>query len=498
MTDDVATDERPEADEAEGAEVETETSKKERLELSVDLADIGPCKKHVKVTIPQSEVDKFLNREFSDLVKSAAVAGFRPGKAPRKLIERRFRKEVGDKVKGAILMQSLEQIGEDQKLDPLSEPDLDVQSIELPESGDFVYEFDVEVRPEFTLPEYKDLKIRRPTREFTGSDVDASLEEFLKRQGELRSKETPAQKGDYVLCDVRFQDDGETVRDFEDLTLKLDEELTFRDGLIKDFLKGMEGAVEGDTRDFKVQLSDAAARSEMAGKEIDAVFIVKEVKELIPAELNEELLENLGVEDVGELKDQLRQRLVRRLERAQRQSTTEQVMDKIVEHADWELPQDLLKRQAERSLRRALVDLQEAGYSEDEIRTRLNILRQNTIQSTAKSLKQQFVLQAVAEAEDIKIEEEDVEMEIEAMAERAGESTRRFRARVEKEGLWDAIGMQVLERKTIEKIVGYSTVQDVPWQEEELASSAVDASAVPEPMAALPTAEDVEEAAKSS
>lgn len=490
MSDDVATDERPET---ELAATETEPEK-ERLEMSVDLTDVGPCKKHVKVSIPQSEIDKFLNREFSDLVKNANVAGFRPGKAPRKLIERRFRKEVADKVKGAILMQSLEQIGEDEKLDPLSEPDIDVQSIELPESGDFIYEFDVEVRPEFALPEYKNLRIKRPSKEFSERDIEVSLTELLRRSGELRTKEAPAEKGDYVQCDVRFLDGGNVVREFEDLTLKLDEELTFRDGLIKDFLKGMAGAEEGETREFKVKLSDSAAREEMAGKEIDAVFVVKEVKELIPASLDAAFLESVGAADVGELKDMVRHRLERRLERAQRQSTTEQVMDKIVEHADWELPQDLLRRQAERSLQRALIDLQEAGYSEEEIRARLNILRQNSIHSTAKSLKQQFVLQAIAEAENIKIEEEDVEEEIEAMAARAGESVRRFRARVEKEGWWDAIGMQVLERKTIDKIVSYSTVEDVPWVEEELSSSAVDAAAVPEPAPAPPTPEEVEAA----
>lgn len=481
---------------AEGDAVETEP--KTSIDMSVEITDAGPCKKHVKVVIPRPEVEKFFDREFSELVQSAAVAGFRPGKAPRKLIERRFRKEVADKVKGSMLMQSLEQIGEEQKLDPLSEPELDVHSIEIPEDGDFLYEFDVEVRPQFALPDYKGLSIKRPTREFTNEDVEEAFQDFIRRHGTLVRKGAPATKGDYVLVDVRFVHAGDVVREFEDLTLRVDEELTFRDGVIERFLEGMAGAVEGDTREFKVHLSDSVSRQDLAGRTIDAVFIVKEVKDLVPPNLDSEFFERFGVADVGQIKDELRAGLERRLQQAQRQAATEQVMEKIVEHADLELPQDLLRRQAERTLRRTVLDLEYAGYSEEEIRARLNRLRQNSLAATAKSLKQQFVLQAIAEAEDIKVDLPDVEEEIAAIAERSGESARRVRARVEKEGLTDAIGMQVLERKTIDRILSYATTHDVPWKEERIASSAVDESAVPEPEASEPTPPDSSATAESN
>jgi len=470
-----------------------DAAEKTRIDMNVTVADAGPCKKHVKVTIPNPEVEKFYDREFTDLVRNAAVPGFRPGKAPRKLIERRFREEVADRVKSNILMQSLEQIGEEQKLDPLSEPQLDMKSIVLPTEGDFVYEFDVEVRPEFETPDYKNLTVERPTKTFTDKDVDASLENFRRRQGDLKSKKGGAAKGDYIDVDIRFVSDGKVVREFSDITVRVDEELTFRDGAIPQFLNGIKGAKEGDTKEFKVKMADAVARPELSGKEIDAVFVVKEVKELDAPELNEEFFQKIGMSDEGELRDMIRNSLERRLEYAQRNATTEQVMSKLTEKADWELPQDLLKRQTERALARRLIELERAGYSEDEIHSRLNRLRQDSVASTARALKEQFVLQAIAEAEEIKVDEEDLEEELSDIAARTGESIRRVRARIEKDGLWDAIGMQVLEQKTIKKIVEYAQIKDVEWKDEELASSAIDAAAVPE---GPKEAEESEEAAE--
>src|SRR5207248_4581561 len=109
--------------------------------------------------------------KFSELVSDANVAGFRPGKAPRRIIERRYHKEVGDQVKTEVLLASLEQLGKDYDIAPLDSPDIDLANIELPKEGPLVYEFEVEVRPQFDLPNYKGLRLRRPVHDFTADEV---------------------------------------------------------------------------------------------------------------------------------------------------------------------------------------------------------------------------------------------------------------------------------------------------------------------------------------
>ena len=113
---------------------------------------------------------------------SAQVPGFRPGRAPRKLIETRFRKDVAERVKSSLLMDSIGQVSDDKGLSPISEPDFDFEAIELPDEGPMTFEFDLEVRPEFDVPQWKGLKIKRrfPQRN--------SIRKSLKRCGPIIRK----------------------------------------------------------------------------------------------------------------------------------------------------------------------------------------------------------------------------------------------------------------------------------------------------------------------
>jgi trigger factor len=169
-----------------------------KMSLTVDIQNAGPCKKHVKVQVPRGDLDHFYNEAVKDLVTTAAVPGFRTGHVPRKLIEKRFRKEVGEQVRQKVLMQSLQQLGEDHKLDAINEPDLDVETLVLPEEGDFTYEFDVEVRPDFDLPNYAGLSIKRPMRALTDAEVDAHLENYLASSGSSSRTTAPPKRA--ITC----------------------------------------------------------------------------------------------------------------------------------------------------------------------------------------------------------------------------------------------------------------------------------------------------------
>ena len=115
-------------------------------------------------------------RVAGDFGKDAAVPGFRPGRAPRQLVIKRFQKQVSEQVKSKLLMASLEQIDKDYELDPITQPKLDVAAIELPEDGPMEFEIDVEVRPQFDLPDYKGLSLKRPVKSITEADIETDLD----------------------------------------------------------------------------------------------------------------------------------------------------------------------------------------------------------------------------------------------------------------------------------------------------------------------------------
>ena len=191
-----------------------------------------------------------------------------------------------------------------------------------------------------------------------------------------------------------------------------------------------------------------------------------------------ELLDELGGFKLeADLRDAVKDALVRRLEYRQRQEARRQITAALTVAADWELPPGLLQRQSQRELQRAAMEMQSSGFSDDEIRAYENVLRQNSRVATARALKEHFILERIAEAEEIDATEEDYEAEIRRIAAQSGESPRRVRAKIEKSGSMDVLHNQVIENKVIDLILGTPEFEEVPYSPEETDVEAIDLTA---------------------
>jgi trigger factor len=441
---------------------EGEEKKPEKLVQTVDMQDIGPCKKHVKVTVERAGIDKRLNEKFSELVKDSSVPGFRRGKAPRRVIERQFHKQVGDQVRTEVLMASLEQLGEENDIAPLTPPDLHPETIEIPKEGPLIYEFDVEVRPQFDLPNYKGLQLKRPIRTFNENDIDREVKRVLDPYGQLVPKDGAAELDDYVIADLTVRDGARLVGTSKEVTIRVEPRLAFRDGMADRFGEQLRGASAGQARQIDITLSDRAADPALRGKTVQGTVEVKDVKRMRLPELTHEFLHNFGVHSEAQFRERVVRMLEMRLEYQQRQAARQQVLDQIAAASTWELPQDLLQRQARRAMGRRLMEMREAGMSDEEIRGQQRLLQQDVLRSTAQALKEHFVLQKIAEHEKIEVNEDEIDAAIEALAARSNESPRRVRARLEKDELLEPLAIEIIERKVLDLILENATFEDVP------------------------------------
>lgn len=452
--------------------------KKKRLNLAVELQEVGPCRKRIKVSIPQEDITDHFNEQFTELVENAEVPGFRPGHAPRRLIEKKYRKEVAEQVKRKLLMESLEQLDEEQKLHVIAEPQIDFATIEVPESGPMIYEFEVEVSPDFELPNYKGVRVKRPVKEFGEADVNKQLERFLESYAQLVPKTGAAEAGDFLVTDIVFSDGEQEISRTTELSLRIQPVLRFRDGTIEGFANAMVGVRADDVRRLDVVISDEAPNASLRGRKIQAEFVVKDLKRLRLPELNAEFLQQIGYDSEVQLRDALYSVLRRRLEYEQRRVARQQLMAQLLQSVRIDLPQDLVKRQVQSTLRRRVLELQNAGLSDDEIRRRQVELHQQSITVTQQSLREHFVLAKIAEAEELKVTPQDVDNQIELMAIQSEESPRRVRARLEKQGLLESLEIQILEQLAVDRALEYAQYEDVPLEERpEEAAEAVDQAA---------------------
>ena len=432
-----------------------------KMSLDVEITESGPCLRHVVVKVPRADIDAVHDVAVGELSDSAEVPGFRKGHVPAGLVAKRFRRELADEVKQKLLVGSLEQLAEDHDLEPINEPNLDVDMIEIPEEGDFEYEFDVEVRPEFDLPDYKGLTIDRPVQEVTDEDVDAYLQQFLLQYAHFHDHDGPAETGDTVVVDLAFTHGGETVRTIEEAMLELRSLLRFQDAELEGFDELMAGVAAGEERTGEITVAAEADNVAMRGETLGVTFSVTAVKKTHLPELDAEFLDRLGVEDEDALKDALRGTLERQAEFGQRQNTRSQVLERITESADWDLPEELVTKQTENALRREILEMQQAGFTPQEIQARENEIRQHAISTTRQAIKEHFVLDRIAEEEELEVDGSDLDTEIQLMAMQSGENPRRLRARLIKSGMIENLEAQVRERKSIEVILEHAEFNDV-------------------------------------
>lgn len=430
------------------------------LSMNVAIEDTGPCKKHVTITVPRADIDHIYGDEVGSLVNKAEVPGFRVGHVPQKLIEKRFRDELQDTVKRRLLMDSLEQLSDRDDLDPISQPELEVDDIEIPETGDFEYEFDIEVRPEFDLPDYAGLKIRRPVKETTDEEIDLFLERYLSQYGESVDVEGGAEANDVLKATIDFSHDGKHLNKISDVSMRVCPVLQFSDAELEGFDALMTGVKAGETREADLTVSKEAESIEMRGETLHAVFKVKGVSRLKLPELTSGFLSRIGVESQEDLRNDVREMLDRQALYQQRQAVRDQVTEQITASADWELPESLVMSQVENALRREVLEMQQAGFTTQEIQARQNELRQNAVSSTTTALKEHFVLDKIATQENLEVSPGDIDTEISMMAMQRGESPRRVRARMVKSGMIENLEAQIRERMAVDVILDRAKFED--------------------------------------
>ena len=440
---------------------EADSEQKYKLSLKVDIDNVGPCRKHVRVTVPRNDLDHFSKEAVKEIIDTVAVPGFRKGRVPANLAQKRFKTEIANSVRQRVLMQSLEQLADENTLDPINEPDFDMESLTIPDQGDFEYEFDVEVRPDFELPKYDGLKIQRPSREVSEADVDMYLDRYRSQYATNESIDGPAEANDFVVAAVEFTREGAPFRKISSIELQLKPIVRFRDAEILGFDKLMAGAVAGTEKQVEVTISHEAEQVEMRGEKLNATIIVGEVLRLKMPEMTGVFLESLGFSDLAKLRDEIRGMLERQVVYDQRQAVRRQVIEKITESATWELPELLVRKQTENALRREVLEMEQAGFTSQQIMARENQLRQNAITTTRQALKEHFVLDKIAEHEKIEVTPMDIDAEIQLMAIQRGENPRRVRARLVKTGVIDNLEAQIRERKAVDVILKTAVFEDI-------------------------------------
>ena len=445
------------------------------LKLDIAIDKLSACERRVRVSIPREDIDRYRDDALGEMMPAAMLPGFRPGRAPKRLVSSRFKSELSDQIRSKLLADAMTQVSEQEKLSPISEPELDVNAVLVPADGPMTFEFKIEVRPEFDLPDWKGLSIRRPSRTISDADVDEALTNLLRERARFVPHEGAAKAGDLIVANLRCLDGDTVLSEAAELELIVRPKLSFADAELAGFDKLVATARTGTPVTATVKVSDEAAVESLRGKDVTLELTVVDVKHLELPDLTPELLDELGsFASPDDLRAAVLKQLENQLEWHRRRQVRQQVSSALTASAGWDLPPDLLRRQSLRELERAILELRRSGFDDDSIRRHVNELRQSVMGSTAAALKEHFILERIAEDQSIADAAADYDEEIRAIAAQSGESPRRVRANLEKRGLMDVLRNQIIERKTIDLITSHAKFTDTPFEFQKRDAEAVD------------------------
>src|SRR5688500_751734 len=434
----------------------------ESFEYPIKVEDAGPATKKVSIEIPRERIDAKLKEQFKELRQQAAIPGFRVGHAPQKLIEKRFSQDVKEQVRRTLISESYEQAVEKNNLQVIGEPQFDnPDAVQIPDEGSFTYSFEVEVQPEINLPDLSKLKVKKPKVQVTDENVQQALKNLTEQQGTLLPVEDRGvEAGDFVVGDVHVKLDGNVVGHQHDA------QIVARPGRvggiqIDDLGDQLAGAKPGEKREINARVPDTHPTEAIRGKDVVIEVAVKDIKKLEPAELNADFLESLGFTNEQELLDALREQMVERINMDVQTAMREQVNRHLLENVQIELPSKLSDRQVERVINRRAVDLMMRGVPREQVAANIERLQSGAKDEAIRELKLFFILQKIANDQNVDVDEAELNGRIAMLAAQRGTRPEKLKQEMSKDGSLANMYVQMREQKAVDKLLETAEIEEV-------------------------------------
>jgi len=435
----------------------------------VTVEDAGPCRKKISIEIPADVVGSKLNESISTMIHEAPVPGFRKGRAPRRLIEKRFGGSLRDETKRQLMSSAYAEAVEQNELKVLGEPSSETfATAEIEDGKPLVFDVEVEVVPEFDLPSLEGIKVLKPKAEVPEDLINEEIEKLCINEGSLEEREKP-EPGDYLTgrgtMTGKVNGEVKNFHDIEGAVVRVPEKDSDGKGMIlgvmvDDLSKQLGKPKPGDTVAIKVKGPENHEVEEMRGVDLTVSFAVERVDTIIAAPLTD-VVAKFGLETEEQLREGMSARLQQRAETQQKTVMRQQVMKHLLETIEFELPERLTAGQAGRNLERRRMELMYRGADVQQIEEHMAELRAASATDAVRELKMLFILAKAGEELGVQIEEAEVNAMISQMALERGERPEKLRQELISSNRVQALVQQIREHKTTDAILDKAEIEEV-------------------------------------
>ncbi len=434
--------------------------------MNTKVEEVGDCRRTVNVQLGADEIRDDYESVVKVFTANARIPGFRAGKAPRDRVEARFRKQIEKETQDAVLPRAYHDMLEKEALSPVAVVDLQDVSISADNGLQFTAVLDV--KPTFKLPKYRKLSIRTQPVDVTDADVDEAIQGILQRMARYVDTESGT-VADQDLVQIDYQAksaDGSSLpvsgEGVDELTQGKDHWLPVAgdNELIPGLLDALRGQEIGATVSFTASFPADFRVSALAGQEISYDVTIKGLRKMEVPELDEEILKRIGMESEDALRDRVRTDLEASRKEQEDMRQREEVNRFLLENTKLSVPESQVANERNTLLRSLLTRMAQQGATREMMEQHRDEVMANVSRQAEERVKVQYILEQIAQEEDITVEPADVEAAMEKLAARHGMSVEKLRAEVEKQDNGkEQFETDVLRDKVIDFLMGQAKIK---------------------------------------
>jgi len=405
-------------------------------------------KREIQVEVPAAEVARETDTLIQKYQKLARIPGFRRGHVPASVIKQRFSEDIKSEVVDALVPRFFSREAEKQGLIPVSQPR--VSDLHIHDGEPLRFKATFEVMPEIKVEGYKELRADKPAVAVTDEEVEESLKGIQEQRATFTAIEDRAlADGDFaqVSLDGKPKDgEGKPVH-MDDILVEIAGKTT-----MPEFTENLRGASAGDERTFDVLYPQDFSDLRLAGKTLTYTVKVQGVKQKSLPEMNDAFAKELGeFANLDEVRTKIREGMEAERKQAAERESKDKLVTELIKRNDLEMPEALVERQIDLRLERGLRALAAQGMkSEDMKKMDLNRLRAGQREQAVQELKAAMLLEKIADQEKIEVGDEEINREVEALAEQSKQPVESIRARLTQEGVLDRIRNRIRNEKTLD------------------------------------------------
>lgn len=435
-------------------------------ENTVTVSDVGPSRKKITIEVPADVVTGKIKDSVDTLMVEADLPGFRKGRVPRRLVEKRFGSSIRGETKNQLVAEAYNRAVEDHKLQVLGEPSSEgLEELELEEGKPLKFEVEIEVLPEFALPELKGIQVYKPQLEVKDEAVESELERLCTIEGQLEERED-SEPGDYLTGIARMElPDGTEFYNINGAVVQAPP--AGKDGrgmilgiMVDDLEKQLGLPNAGDVVEIKAKGPQNHEIERLRGTDLKMSFTVERIDRIVPAE-PATLALGFGFPSEDVLKEEIKKRLESQIAAEQQQMMRQQVTTNLVDSTEMDLPEKMAENQAARNLERRRMDLMYRGIEPQHIEEQISDLRNASHDVAVSELKLYFILHRAADELKVQVTEGDVNGRIAQMAAQRRERPEKLRQELIKNNQIASVFQQVREHKTLDAILKEAKVEEI-------------------------------------